>query len=206
MVAVIDYRMGNTRSVVKTLKKIGYDAILTNDRQELHNASHLILPGVGAYKDGMDNLRDLGLVDFLNEEVVKGGKLFLAICLGLQLLGDEGMEHGGPHKGLGWIHGRVERFSVDESVYKVPHVGWNNVTISKDDPLFENVQRPSPDFYFVHSFHLKCAEPDDVIATCEYGETFTAAVRKNNIMATQFHPEKSQKNGIQVLRNFLAMT
>lgn len=206
MIAVIDYHMGNTRSVVKTLKAIGFDVVLSNNPTEIRNASHLILPGVGAYKDGMNNLRELQLIDLLTEEVVKKGKPFLAICLGLQLLGDEGMEHGGPHAGLGWICGRVERFSVDESVYKVPHVGWNNITIAKDIPLFEGVVRPSPDFYFVHSYHLKCQNQEDVIATCSYGETFTAAVQHNNIIATQFHPEKSQKNGVQVLKNFLQLS
>lgn len=206
MVAIIDYHMGNTRSVAKTLKAMSYDAVLTNDQQQLRDASHLILPGVGAFADGMKNLRDLGLVDILNEEVIQKGKPFLAICIGVQLLADEGMEHGGPHPGLGWIHGRVERFSVDENAYKVPHVGWNNIDITGDPPLFKDVPRPDPDFYFVHSYHLKAADPKDVIALCEYGETFVAAVQKNNILGTQFHPEKSQKNGVQVLKNFLRLS
>lgn len=205
MVAVVDYRMGNTRSVVKTLQTIGYEAILTNDRQQLKQASHLILPGVGAYKDGMQNLHDLHLVEFLHQEVVGGGKPFLAICLGLQLLGEEGTENGGPFRGLGWIRGRVERFTVDESVHKVPHVGWNNVSLARQSPLFESMSVAEPDFYFVHSYHLKCRDEADVIATCNYGETFVAAIQKQNIMATQFHPEKSQKNGIQLLKNFLAL-
>jgi glutamine amidotransferase len=206
MVAVIDYRMGNTRSVVKTLKAIGYDAVLTNDRQKLRDASHLILPGVGAFPDGMKNLHELGLVEIMNEEVVEKGKPFLAICIGIQLLGDEGMEHGGPHPGLGWIRGRVEPFTIDEKKYKVPHVGWNNISIVGDPLLFQDVHRPDPDFYFVHSFHLKATDPKDVIATCEYGETFVAAVQKNNIMGVQFHPEKSQKNGVQLLKNFMSLS
>jgi len=206
MVAVIDYHMGNTRSVVKTLKAIGYDAILTNSPDELRSASHLILPGVGAFKDGMDNLHALGLPPLLDELVVKGGRPLLAICIGLQLLADEGMEHGGPHKGLGWIPGRVERFSVDEGKYKIPHVGWNNITVTRDNQLFQWIHSPSTDFYFVHSYHLKAVHSEHVIATCDYGETFTAAVQKDNIMATQFHPEKSQRNGVQVLRNFLEIS
>lgn len=205
MIAIIDYRMGNTRSVAKTLKAIGYDAVLTNDHQQLRDASHLILPGVGAFPDGMANLRDLGLVDLLNDEVVRKGKPFLAICIGQQLLADEGMEHGGPHPGLGWIHGRVERFAVDETKFKVPHVGWNNIAINGDPALFRNVPRPDPDFYFVHSYHLKAADPKDVLATCDYGEPFVASVQKNNILGTQFHPEKSQQHGVQVLKNFLSM-
>lgn len=206
MVAIIDYHMGNTRSVAKTLKAMGYDVVLTNDQDQLRSASHLILPGVGAFADGMKNLRELGLVDFLHEEVVVNKKLFLAICIGVQLLADEGMEHGGPHRGLGWIHGRVERFTVDETKYKVPHVGWNNITISKESLLFSDVPRPDPDFYFVHSYHLKVTDPNDVIATCDYGETFVAAVQKDNIFGTQFHPEKSQKNGVRVLKNFLSLS
>lgn len=206
MVAIIDYRMGNTRSVAKTLKAMGYDAVLTNDPKQLRDASHLILPGVGAYPDGMKNLHELGLVEILNEEVIQKGKPFLAICIGVQLLADKGMEHGGPHPGLGWIHGRVERFNVDETKYKIPHVGWNNVTITNISPLFDQVPQPDPDFYFVHSYHLKAADPKDVVATCDYGETFVAAIQKNNIFGTQFHPEKSQKNGVQVLKNFLRIT
>lgn len=205
MIAIIDYRMGNTRSVAKTLKSMGYDAVLTNDHDQLRQASHLILPGVGAFPDGMANLRDLGLVGLLQEEVVKKGKPFLAICIGLQLLADEGMEHGGPHPGLGWIHGRVERFQVDENKLKVPHVGWNNITIMGEPALFRDVPRPDPDFYFVHSYHLHASDQSDVIATCDYGETFVAAVQKDNIMGTQFHPEKSQRNGMQVLKNFLSL-
>ncbi|MFH1171409.1 MAG: imidazole glycerol phosphate synthase subunit HisH [bacterium] len=205
MIAVIDYRMGNTRSVVKTLGAIGYEAILTNDPAELRNASHLILPGVGAFKDGMANLRDLGLVDLLAELVVQKGRPLLAICLGLQLLSESSTENDGPHAGLGFVRGRVERFSVDERAYKIPHVGWNTIDIVRDAPLFENVQRPSPDFYFVHSYRLQCADNEDVLATCTYGETFTAALQHHSIYATQFHPEKSQKNGVQVLKNFCSL-
>ncbi len=204
MIAIVDYRMGNTRSVAKTLKAMGYEAVLTNDHQELRNASHIILPGVGAFGDGMANLRDLGLVEILTEEVVKKGKLFLAICIGQQLLAEKGTEHG-EYEGLGWIPGRVERFAIDETKYKIPHVGWNNISIKGEPALFAGVPRPDPDFYFVHSYHLKPTDPAHVIATCDYGETFVAAIQKDNIMATQFHPEKSQKNGVQVLKNFLSM-
>lgn len=205
MIAVIDYRMGNTRSVVKTLQALGHEAELTNSPDRLRVASHLILPGVGAFKDGMANLRELGLEALLQEIVVRGKKPFLAICLGMQLLAEEGMENNGPHTGLGWIQGRVERFAIDEKKYKVPHVGWNNIRIVKDVPLFRDVPRPDPDFYFVHSYHLVCANPEDIIASCDYGQTFTAAIQRENIIATQFHPEKSQANGIHVLNNFLAL-
>ncbi len=196
--------MGNTRSVAKTLKAIGYDAVLTNDHKQLRDASHLILPGVGAFADGMKNLSDLGLIEILHEEVIKKGKPILAICIGVQLLADQGMEHGGPHTGLGWIHGKVEHFTVNETKYKVPHVGWNNITLVNDSPLFKLVPQPNPDFYFVHSYHLKASNPQDIIATCDYGEIFVAAVQKENIFGTQFHPEKSQKNGVRILKNFLS--
>lgn len=212
-VSVIDYRMGNTRSVVKTLHAMGYKAELTNDEANLNNASHLILPGVGAFPDGMANLREkLDSLDgktleaVLNEIVIHGRKPFLAICIGLQLLGDEGTEVK-PEKGLGWIHGRVERFAVDETKYKVPHVGWDDVSVVRDSPLFRSVPREHPDFYFVHSYHLKAA-PEDVVAYGEYGERYVAAVQSvehPNVFGTQFHPEKSQANGVQVLRNFLSV-
>ena len=205
MITIIDYRMGNTRSVAKTLQAIGYEAELTNDHAKLRNASHLILPGVGAFKDGMANLRELGLVDLLTELVVRGSKPLLAICLGLQLLSESSTENDGPHEGLGFIRGRVERFAFDETKYKIPHVGWDTIDIVRDAPLFEGVQRPSPDFYFVHSYRLQCADANDVLATCTYGETFTAALQHDSIYATQFHPEKSQKNGIQVLKNFCSL-
>lgn len=205
MVAIVDYRMGNTRSVAKTIKAIGYDAVLTSDKKELQNSSHIILPGVGAFADGMHNLRELGLIEILEEEVKKKGKPFLAICIGQQLLADEGTEHGGPHQGLGWIPGQAKRFNIDESRYKIPHVGWNNITIRTQSPLFQHIENSTPDFYFVHSYHLHATHPEDVIATCDYGEQFVAAVQKDNIFGTQFHPEKSQGLGVQVLKNFLSL-
>lgn len=205
MIAIVDYKMGNTRSVAKTLKAMGHDTVLTHDPNQLRDASHIILPGVGAYEDGMKHLHELQLIEILEEEVIRKGKPFLAICIGLQLLAETGMEHGGPHKGLGWIQGRVDRFSVDEQLYKVPHVGWNNVSLTGNSPLFLGITAPQPDFYFVHSYHLQDADPADVIATCEYGETFVAAIQKNNIYGTQFHPEKSQGLGVQLLQNFIAL-
>lgn len=213
MISVIDYRMGNTRSVVKTLRAMGYEAELTNDAAKLKNASHLILPGVGAFPDGMANLREkLDSLDgktleaILNEIVIQGQKPFLAICIGLQLLGDTGTEVK-PEKGLGWIHGTVERFAVDETEYKVPHVGWDDISVVRDSPLFQNVPREHPNFYFVHSYHLKAKNSQDVVAVGKYGEPYVAAIQSvehPNVFGTQFHPEKSQANGVRVLKNFLA--
>ena len=196
MIAVIDYGMGNLRSVQKGFEKVGFDAVVSAEREVIENASHLVLPGVGAFKDCMHNLEERGLV----EPVLKGiekGKPFLGICLGLQLLFEKSEEFGA-HKGLGLIKGKVARFP--KSDLKVPHMGWNSIKKLSDTPLLKQIDDNSF-FYFVHSYYV--IPEDNVTATStEYGLEFTSSIIKDNIFACQFHPEKSQKEGLKILKAF----
>lgn len=203
MIAIIDYGMGNVRSVYNVLEYIGEDVIITADSKQIDNASHLILPGVGAFGDAMRNLEERGLVEILNKQVIDKGKPFLGICLGLQLIAERGYEHG-IHKGLAWIDAEVARFEIDEKGLKVPHMGWNDIIIKQEHPIFHNLKKHEMNFYFVHSYHIKCKDDINITATCDYGYEFTAVVHKDNIVATQFHPEKSQENGIQMIENFIS--
>ncbi|MBI2644470.1 MAG: imidazole glycerol phosphate synthase subunit HisH [Candidatus Wildermuthbacteria bacterium] len=199
-VVVIDYGMGNVASVKNAVDALGYDAVISRKKEDIENASHIILPGVGAFGNGIHNLIDFGLADLLGKEILQKGKPFLGLCLGLQLLADTGQE-GGAYKGLGWIRGYVRRFQVNESKVKVPHVGWDDIIIKRQSVLFQNIRKPI--FYFVHSYHLIPEDESIVIAKTEYGETFVAAIEKENIFGLQFHPEKSQREGLRLLKNFL---
>lgn len=196
-IVIIDYGMGNLRSVQKAFEHIGVDALITRDPTIIQNASKIVLPGVGAFSDAMDNLTSLGLIDILHQEVLKKKKPFLGICLGMQLIATKSYEFG-ETQGLGWIDAQIVRFP--DSGLKIPHVGWNNVTFAHPSPLFEEIPDNS-DFYFVHSYYF---DADDTYATgiCEYGIEFIASVQKDNIFATQFHPEKSQKHGLAIINNF----
>lgn len=200
MITIIDYGMGNVRSVENALRYLGVASVLSSAHADIEQGSHLILPGVGAFPDGMSNLKKRGLVPVLEKEVFRKKKPFLGICLGMQLMAEDG-EEGGVHKGLGWISGTVRRFRVDTKKFRIPHVGWNDVAPKEHAVLFRGISPPI--FYFVHSFFLVPTDPNTIAATCTYGEGFTAAVQKENIFGTQFHPEKSQKSGLAVLRNFL---
>lgn len=202
MIAIIDYGMGNVQSVYNTLDYIGQDAVVTCDKSEIDNSSHIILPGVGAFGDAMDNLKQRGLVEVLNDQVIKKGKPFLGICLGMQLLAKIGYEHG-VNNGLGWFDAEVVKFDFEgKEKLKIPHVGWDDIIIKNQHPLFNKLKEGEFTFYFVHSFHMVCNEEKNVAAVCDYGYEFTAAVAKDNIFATQFHPEKSQQNGLQIVENF----
>lgn len=202
MVVIIDYNMGNVASVLKAFQKIGAEAIISHQPAEIEKATYLVLPGVGAFGDGMKNLQQCGLVGLLGEKVLKDKTPFLGICLGMQLLADSGTEFGN-HTGLGWVRGSVVKLKGDAAL-RLPHVGWNDVAVEHSSTLFAEVT--DPNFYFVHSYHLECADADVTAATCTHGQPFTAALQQDNIMATQFHPEKSQTSGLQVLRNFLAFS
>lgn len=201
MITIIDYQMGNIRSVAKAFKKLGASFVISNAPEDIKKSTHLVLPGVGAFGDGMANLKKFKLVELLKEEVLKKKKPFLGICIGMQLLASKGEEHG-QHNGLGWIKGTVRRFAIDEKRYKIPHIGWNDITVKIANSLFSNIKTGS-DFYFVHSFHLVPEDQRIVAATCDYGETFAAAISKDNIFGVQFHPEKSQQAGIQIIKNFI---
>lgn len=201
MIAIIDYDMGNLRSVQKGFEKVGASAVSTRDPKVMADASHIVLPGVGAFKDCMRNLEEYGLIDAIIKNIEKG-KPFLGICLGLQLLFEESAEFGA-HKGLGVIKGKVVRFPNDTKL-KVPHMGWNEAKSKKASPLLKDIPEASF-FYFVHSYYAVPEDKGVVLTSTDYGVEFTSSVSKDNIMACQFHPEKSQKTGLKLLKNFSEM-
>ena len=196
MIAIVDYGMGNLRSVEKGFLKVGVDARVVREPQAVDDADAVVLPGVGAFRDCIRNLAQTSMTESIMRSIQKG-KPYLGICLGLQVLFTESEEFG-IYKGLDVFKGKVVRFQID---LKVPHMGWNNVKILRRPPIFDGIQDESF-FYFVHSYYVA---PDDTAAvstTTDYGITFTSMVWKDNIFATQFHPEKSQESGLRVLKNF----
>jgi glutamine amidotransferase len=201
IVVIIDYGLGNLRSVAGAVKKLGYEPIISNDIVDIEKADKFILPGVGAFGDGMANLYALQLIEPLNRMILDENKPILGICLGSQLMAKESFEFG-HHKGLGWINSSVVRFNVESECLRIPHVGWNNLIQTKEDILFTGIPEHAL-FYYVHSYYAECKNQDIVIGTCEYSINFTAAFHQNNIYGTQFHPEKSQFFGLELLRNFL---
>jgi glutamine amidotransferase len=205
MIAIVDYGMGNLRSVEKGFLKVGIDAKVVSDPKAVDDANAVVLPGVGAFRDCMRNLGEMSLIKSIVRSIQRG-KPYFGICLGLQVLFTESEEFG-VHKGFDILKGKVVRFQINLkdvdniNVLKVPHMGWNNVKISRRPPIFDGI-KDDAFFYFVHSF---CVVPDDndvIATTTEYGITFTSMIWKDNIFATQFHPEKSQENGLRVLKNF----
>ena len=196
-VVIVNYGMGNLRSVSNALGVLGYSPLISDDAEVIADADAYIVPGVGAFGEAMRNLSGLDLIGPLREQVLENQKPFLGICLGMQLLAEDSDEMGF-HKGLGWIEGHVTRITAD---VRVPHVGWNDVAVKNGQPLFLNIES-EPNYYFDHTYKLDC-DPGVVSATCVYGGELTAAVQKGNIFATQFHPEKSQVMGLRLLRNFL---
>ena len=200
-VAIIDYGRGNVRSVANAVEYGGVDAVVTADAGEIANASHIILPGVGAFGDAMQALNDRGLPEILEREV-RTGKPFLGVCLGMQLLADTGFEHG-EHEGLGFIAGDVVRLEAGLDHLKIPHTGWNAIALHAPHPVFAGLREDQLTFYFVHSYHFRAANAADVLGTCDYGRSFAAVLAKDNIVATQFHPEKSQDSGVHVIGNFI---
>lgn len=201
MIAIIDYDAGNIKSVQKAFDYIGEEYILTNDKDEILNADRAVLPGVGCFKDAMDNIHKYDLEDTI-KNFIRSGKPFLGICLGLQLLFDESEESPGV-KGLGILPGKCIKLPSDNGL-KVPEIGWNSITFPKESKLFKDIKDGSY-VYFVHSFYLKAGDNSDVAAQCDYGVIFDAAVEHDNVMACQFHPEKSSDVGIQILKNFVAI-
>ena len=209
MIAIIDYGMGNLRSVEKGFLKVGVDVMVTNKPDVVKKADAVVLPGVGAFKDCMRELTNLELIDAVVDSI-KQGKPYLGICLGLQVLFSESVEFG-RCGGLDVLKGKVVRFDFRDqklstlnsqlSTLKVPHMGWNEINIQKDNPLFKGIPNKSY-FYFVHSFYVVPEDKTIISSTTDYGIEFTSAVRKDNIFAVQFHPEKSQAAGLQVLKNF----
>ena len=201
MIAIIDYGMGNLRSVQKAIEAVGRAAEITSDPFRVKQASKVILPGVGAFGDAMAELRRTGLGDAFCEAVHRG-KPCLGVCLGLQLLFDSSTEDG-QHAGLGLLPGRVVRFTAQPRL-KVPHMGWNTLRIRKPAPLLAGLVSV-PSVYFVHSYHAVAENLDDVAAEADYPEPFPAVVWRDNLTACQFHPEKSQTVGLAMYANFVAM-
>ena len=199
-ICIVDYGMGNLGSVTNALEHaVECNVRISNEKKELDSSDILILPGVGSFNDAVENLRKRGLFDKLNDEVIYQKKPLMAICLGMQVVMGSS-EEGGLSQGFGWIPGNVTRFQAPDG-FRVPHMGWDNIKVKKRDDLFEGIEQ-SPDFYFVHSYHVNCDE-QYVIASCDYGYEFTAAIEKDNIVAFQFHPEKSHKNGLRLLSTYI---
>ncbi len=201
MTAIIDYDAGNIKSVENALRFLGHDVVVTADPETILKADHVILPGVGAFGDAMQRLRDRGLEETIRE-VVRQGTPFLGICLGLQLFFEESEESPGV-RGLGLLPGRIRRIPDGEG-RKVPQIGWNDLSFPRESRLFEGL--PQGAFvYFVHSYYLEAGNPSDVTARTEYGVSIDAAVERGNLFACQFHPEKSERVGMKILENFMAV-
>lgn len=210
-VALIDYGSGNLASAAKALARaslesgVGQEILVTSDPQAVRNAERIVLPGVGAFADCMAGVSAIpGMVEALGETVLKRGAPFLGICVGMQLLADVGREFG-DHPGLGWIAGEVVKIAPADPALKIPHMGWNELKLLRPHPLFDGIA-PGAHAYFVHSYQMKPASQDNLLATTDYGGALTAAIGRDNIAGTQFHPEKSQATGLALLANFLKWT
>lgn len=200
MIVIIDYGISNLKSVKNILEAMGAKVIVSNKKEDIERADKIILPGVGSFDEGIKNLRELGLIEVLKKEVLEKKKPFLGICLGMQLLATKGYE-GGENLGLNFIEGEVKRLELSEE-FKIPHMGWDDVIIKKESKLINGIGKDK-NFYFVHSYYFIPKSEEVVVATCDYGGEFVCAIQKGNIFATQFHPEKSQRNGMLFIENFI---
>ena len=201
-IALIDYGSGNLQSAYKALELVSNSKnkiFITSNSKDLLKADKIILPGVGAFADCIKGLKSIsGMIDVLNEVVLEKKKPFLGICIGMQLLATKGKEKG-DHDGLGWIKGKVIKIKKNKKI-KIPHMGWNTVKVTSKHPI---IKRKKFESYFVHSYNFICKNKKNVLATCDYQQKITAIVGKENIIGTQFHPEKSQKVGLEILKNFV---
>jgi len=204
MIAIIDYNVGNVGSIENILKRIGSEVVITSELSVLRKANKLILPGVGSFDNGMKNLHDLGIVDVLKEKVIDSGTPLLGICLGMQLLTEDSEEGSLP--GLGFFKAHTRKFPSRCCGQKlnIPHMGWNYVCATEGAKLFNNSAEDMR-FYFVHSYYVECENKSDIIGTTEYGDRFTSAIGRDKIFGVQFHPEKSHKYGMNLLKNFAEM-
>jgi glutamine amidotransferase len=202
MIVIVNYGLGNLESIKNMLKKVGFESIISSNPGEIRRASKLILPGVGAFDNGMKNLHDLRIIPVLEEEVFEKKTPILGICLGMQLFTKKSEE--GKMAGLGWIDAETVRFQFHEEKgkLKIPHMGWNTIKSKRESTLF---RAPFSEmrFYFVHSYHAVCQKGDDILTETHYGYDFTSSFQKENIIGVQFHPEKSHKFGMKLLRNFV---
>jgi imidazole glycerol-phosphate synthase subunit HisH len=201
-IVIIDYGMGNIRSVLNKVNRSGFEGIVTADINKIRSADKFILPGVGHFLNGMNKLKERNLIDILTEKVLVEKTPILGICLGMQLLTRFSEEGNAP--GLGWIDADTVRFQLTDIRHKVPHMGWNTLKQMKDSPLFKDIPVNS-NYYFVHSFYVRCNNPEDILTTTWYGHEFVSSLQKDNIFGTQFHPEKSHEWGQKMLTNFLEL-
>ena len=204
-IVIIDYGMGNLGSIANMIKKVGGTSLISSKISDIENADKLILPGVGAFDSGMNNLIQSGLKAAVEEKVFSKKIPILGICLGMQLMtksSEEGIE-----KGLGWIDAQTIKFGFPDLEQKprIPHMGWNTVIKNKNHKIIEGIEFNYSRFYFVHSYYVNCNDENDILLTCNYFNNFTAAFQKDNIMGVQFHPEKSHKFGMQIFRNYLEL-
>jgi imidazole glycerol-phosphate synthase subunit HisH len=200
-VCILDYGSGNVRSVSNLITHLGYEGVVSNQPDDITQATHLILPGVGAFGTAMKKIREKLPLELLEQEVLTGSKPFLGICVGMQVLADVGHEFG-KHAGLGWILGEVRELDSQGEV--LPHIGWNDIILQTPCPLTEGLGEVR-DFYFVHSYAFAPQSRDCVKASVEYGTKFPAIIQRDNLYGVQFHPEKSQKAGQRLIMNFLAL-
>lgn len=202
-IIIIDYGMGNLRSVQKKFIRIKANIEISSDPSIISKAGKLVLPGVGHFANGVAKLKEYGIWDILNRKVLEDKTPILGICLGMQLMAKNSEE--GDVEGLGWFDADVVNFNVENKLkYKIPHIGWNNAVLRKESNLFSEVKEDAM-FYFVHSYHIVCNDKSDILTTTEYEYAFTSAIQKGNIYGTQFHPEKSHDWGEQIFRNFVAV-
>jgi glutamine amidotransferase len=199
-IVIIDYEMGNIRSVMNKIQRAGYEALVTHEVGLIKQAFKLVLPGVGHFQNGMKKLKERNLIDILNQKVLVEKTPILGICLGMQLFSKYSEE--GDAEGLGWLDAETVKFRLKDIRHKVPHMGWNTLEQKKESLLFKDISKEHP-FYFVHSYHVTCHNSQDVLSTTNYGYEFVSAVEKGNIYGTQFHPEKSHEWGEKLLLNFL---
>jgi len=200
-VCILDYGSGNVKSVYNLFSAVVENVVISNAPADIEAATHIVLPGVGAFAAAMRRIHETLPLDVLERVVRQQGKPFLGICVGMQVLADTGLEFG-ETPGLGWIGGQVRR--LESGDFPLPHIGWNNIDAKRPNPLLEGLEH-SPDFYYVHSFVFDAANPDEVLATTDYGQQFSGAIARGNIYGVQFHPEKSQRAGMRLVKNFLAI-
>lgn len=201
MIGIVNYGMGNLKSVFNAIEYQGGQALICDSVADLDKVNKIIIPGVGAFGKCITNLREAGFEDKLNDYVMKKGIPTLGICVGMQIMATRGIE-GGEWAGLNWFDAEVIKIDSQDNTLRIPNIGWTEIELKQKHPLFDRMPQ-KPVVYFVHSYYMKCRNQDDVLATYSYGDTITACVGKNNIVATQFHPEKSQDVGLQLLDNFL---
>ena len=199
MIVIIDYGMGNLHSVLKAFRRSGAEAIISSNKKVVEKANKLVLPGIGHFKRGMENLEKLGLIEILNKKVLEEKTHILGICLGMELFTKFSEE--GNVRGLGWFNANTIKFNLDNKL-RIPHMGWNNLKIKKKHKIFSNI-REGNNFYFVHSYYVNCKNKEDILATTIYGKEFVSAIQKDNIFGVQFHPEKSHSSGLTIIKNFI---